>query len=308
MTSSELTATEPATAATGRGTGASGRARRRRIPPARLLPTAILVLGAVYCLIPVAWVVIASTKTPAELFATFAFSPGTHGGLLSNISHLMSYRSHEFLQWVLNTVLYAGVGAVASVGVSASAGYALAKFRFPGRGLMFNLLLGGVLLPPVALALPQYLLLAKVGMTNTYWSALLPVVLSPYGIYLCRIYAAAAVPDEMIEAARIDGAGEFRIFARVAVPTMVPGLITALLLQFVAIWNNFLLPYIMLADDRKFPITVGLYTMLTQGADTPALYNLVITGALLSVLPLIVLFLFLQRYWSIDLVSGGIKA
>ena len=154
-----------------------------------------------------------------------------------------------------------------------------------------------MLVPPVVLALPQYLLLAKVGLTNSYWSVLIPSVLSPYGIYLARIYANASVPDEVIESARVDGCPEGRLFARIAVPMMMPGLVTVFLFQFVAIWNNFLLPFIMLSDENKFPLTVGLYTLLNRGASSPALYSLVVTGALLSILPLIALFLALQRYW-----------
>ncbi len=136
---------------------------------------------------------------------------------------------------------------------------------------------------------------------------LLPSILSPYGIYLARIYAAAAVPEEVLEAARMDGAREVRIFTSVALPMMRPGLVTIFLFQFVAIWNNFLLPYIMLGDDRRFPVTVGLYTLLQQGAGIPALYTLVITGALLSIVPLIALFLGLQRFWRVDLLSGAVK-
>jgi multiple sugar transport system permease protein len=146
-----------------------------------------------------------------------------------------------------------------------------------------------------------------VGLTGTYWSVLLPSIISPYGIYLARIYAAAAVSDSVIEAARIDGASELQIVRRVAMPMMAPGLVTVFLFQFVAIWNNFLLPFIMLGDDQKYPVTVGLYTMLLQGANQPAQYSLVITGSLLSVFPLIALFLSLQRYWRVDLSSGAVK-
>jgi multiple sugar transport system permease protein len=116
------------------------------------------------------------------------------------------------------------------------------------------------------------------------------------------------VPDTVIEAARTDGASETRIFGTIAIPMMMPGLVTIFLFQFVAIWNNFLLPFVMLTDDQKFPITVGLYTMLTGGADQPALYSLVLTGSLLSIIPLIALFLYLQRYWRADLLTGAVKA
>jgi multiple sugar transport system permease protein len=274
---------------------------------AGLLPTAALLAGAIYCLLPVVWVVMAATKTRGELFSTFTYAPSFHGGLVENLRGLFSYGDGRFVRWARNSVLYAGVGAALSTVVSAAAGYGLAKYRFPGRNAMFNILLAGVLLPQVTLAIPQYLLLSKVGMAGTYWSVLLPSIIYPYGIYLCRIYAAAAVPDEMIEAGRIDGAGEGRIFRSIAVPTMLPGLVTVFLLQFVAIWNNFILPFIMLSNEDRYPLTVGLFTMLSQGVSLPALYTLVITGALLSILPLIALFLFLQRYWRIDLLSGAVK-
>jgi multiple sugar transport system permease protein len=284
--------------------GGKGR-RKGKDQRTAAVPTIILLLGAVYCLLPVAWVLIASTKNNAQLFNTFTFEP--NGSLWSNIRGLSSYAGGVFWHWMLNTVLYAGGGALLSVTVSALTGYALAKFRFRGRSTLFNLLLAGVLVPPVVLALPQYLLLAKFGLTNTYWSVLLPSVLSPYGIYLARIYAMSAVPDEVIESARVDGCPEFRLFTRIAVPMMVPGLVTVFLFQFVAVWNNFLLPFIMLSDENKFPLTVGLYTLLNRGSTAPALYSLVVTGSLLSIVPLIILFLALQRYWRTDIASGAVK-
>jgi multiple sugar transport system permease protein len=273
----------------------------------QLFPTFVLLLGAVYCLLPVLWVLIASTKKPSELFTTFSFSPSFHGGFLSNIRSLSAYQNGEFWQWGLNSLLFAGVGALLSVMVSACAGYALAKYRFRSRTFIFNVILAGVLLPQVSLAVPQYLLLAKVGLDGSYWSVLLPNVISPYGIYLARIYAQATVPDDMLAAGRLDGASEWRLFRSLAFPPLLPGLVTVFLLQFVAIWNNFLLPFIMLSDDHKFPLTVGLYTLLNQGVTRPALYNLTITGSLLSILPLIALFLALQRFWRLDLVSGSLK-
>ncbi|GIG86587.1 carbohydrate ABC transporter permease [Plantactinospora endophytica] len=303
------------TATTGRGTltgqpersgaGTGGRPDGQgRI--ARLAPTAILLLGAFYCLLPVAWVLVAASKDASTLFTSSTFAPGD--ALVDNVAGLSAYRDGLFWRWMLNTLLYAGVGAALSAAVSGLSGYTLAKFAFPGRSVVFNVLLAGVLVPGITLAVPQYLLLAKVGLTDTYWSVLLPSIVSPYGIYLARIYAAAAVPDSVVEAARVDGASEFGIFRRVALPMMVPGLITVFLLQFVAIWNNFLLPFIMLADDERFPVTLGLYTLLNQGNTQPALYRFVIAGSLLSIVPLVALFLSLQRYWRIDLLSGATKS
>jgi len=276
-------------------------------PRTRWVPTALLLLGAVYCLAPVVWVAIAATKGPSELFSTFSFWPSFHGGFQYNVSHLLDFRDGVFLKWALNSLLYAGVGSVLSVAVSTLAGYALAKYDFVGRELIFMTILAGVLVPQITLAVPQYLLMSELNLVNSYWSVLLPSIISPYGIYLSRIYAASVVSDDMLEAGRIDGAGEYRLAWKVGLPPMIPGMVTLLLLQFVAIWNNFLLPYIMISDDSRFPMTVGLFTMLNQGASQPALYSLVVMGVFLSVLPLIALFLFLQRYWRLDLVSGGVK-
>ncbi|MEH1128788.1 carbohydrate ABC transporter permease [Micromonospora sp. CPCC 206061] len=277
-----------------------------RRPRPAFVPTAVLLIGAVYCLLPVAWVVAASTKAGSTLFTSFTFAPS--GSFFDNVGELSDYGGGIYWRWMVNTALYAGVGAGLSAGLSGLSGYTLAKYRFAGRSVIFNVLLAGVLVPGIVLAIPQYLMLAKVGLTNTYWSVLLPSIVSPYGIYLARIYAAAAVPDTIVEAARVDGASEFRIFRSVALPMMVPGMITVFLVQFVAIWNNFLLPFIMLADDRKFPVTLGLYTLLNRGATEPALYSLVITGALLSMIPLVAVFLTLQRYWRVDLLSGAVKS
>lgn len=252
-------------AGTAPGTGRAPAGPRRTA----LIPTLTLLLGALYCLLPVAWVVVASTKSGSELFSTFTFWPGT--GFTGNLSDLNAYRDGVYWTWMGNSALYAGLGALLSTCVSAVSGYALGVYRFRGRETLFNVLLTGVLMPPVILAVPQYLLLAQADLTDSYLSVLLPQILSPYGVYLARTYAAASVPSDVVEAGRMDGAGEWRIFTRVALPMMLPGLVTVFLFQFVAIWNNFLLPYIMLSDDEKFPITLGLHTLLEQGANAPAL-------------------------------------
>jgi multiple sugar transport system permease protein len=278
-----------------------------RRPKMSVTATAILAIGSVYTLLPVLWVLIAATKTGPALFNSSTAVPGT--SLFKNISELNSYRSGLYWQWMLNTLIYAGGGALLGTTLSGLTGFALAKYEFRGKKVLFNVLLGGVMVPAVALAVPTYLMLAKIGMAGGYLSVLLPSVAAalPYGSYLGRIFAASSVPDEVLEAARIEGAGEWRLMLRIAAPMMVPGLVTIFLFQFISIWNNFMLPFIMLGDDRKFPLTVGLFSLLNQGAQQPALYNLVITGALLSILPLIVLFLTLQRYWRSGIVAGAVK-
>jgi multiple sugar transport system permease protein len=305
VSGSTLVSPSPATAASTRSSRPPKRVASVDKPRASVVSTAILIVGAVYCLFPVLWVLVAATKDGGELFSTFTFAPSGH--FFDNLVALSQYREGIYWRWMLNTALYAGVGALASTWVSAIAGYVLAKFSFPGKATVFTVLLMGVLVPGVILAIPQYFLMAQVGMANTYWAVLLPQIISPYGIYLARIYAAGSIPTEVLEAARTEGAREFGIFNRIVLPMLGPGLVTIFLFQFVAIWNNFMLPYIMLGDDSLFPITVGLSGLLNQGASVPSLYTLVIMGALISIIPLIALFLVLQRFWKVDLAAGSVK-
>ena len=288
------------------GTNATSDAPARKVRPA-FWPTAVLIVGAVYSLVPVYWLISASTKGAGELFTTSTLVPSFTGGFIDNLVGLFAFNDGAFLVWSGNSLLFSVGGGILATAVAAAAGYGLAKYEFRGKQLVFTFLLIGVLIPGVILAIPQYLLLAKIGIAGTYWSVLLPCMISPFSIYLARIYAAAVVPNELLEAGRLDGASEWRLFRSLALPPMVPGLITIFLLQFVAIWNNFLLPFIMLSREETFPLTVGFYAMMNQGSDQLNVYNLVIIGCLLAIIPLILLFLFLQRYWRLDLVSGSLK-
>lgn len=296
------TTTAPAAADTRRPRLVRPQPARRR---SRSVPTLVLLLGAFYSLLPVTWVVVASTKAQSELFTTFTFAPGT--GLLDNLRNLFAYGDGQYGQWALNSLLFAGVGSALATLISTMAGFALAKYEFPGRQVIFYAILGGVLLPGITLAIPQYLIMSELGIAGTYASVLLPTLISPFSIYLARVYAMSSIPTDMIEAARIDGASEFRVFTALVLPMMVPGMVTIFMLQFVGTWNNFLLPYVMLSDERMYPLTVGLYTLLSKGSGEPALYTLAIVGAALSIVPLILLMLFLQRFWRLDLISGGLK-
>jgi multiple sugar transport system permease protein len=204
-------------------------------------------------------------------------------------------------------VLYAGGGAAVATFLAAMAGYAMAKYNFRGRELVFNIVLGGVLIPGTALALPLYLLFSKIGFVNTYWAVLLPSIVSPFGVYLCRIYAEASVPDELLESARIDGASETRIFLTIGLRIMTPALVTVFLFQFVGIWNNFFLPLVMLSNPKLYPITLGLFSWKTFQDRQPELYQLVVGGAFVSVLPLMIAMIVLQRYWRTGLTEGSVK-
>jgi multiple sugar transport system permease protein len=233
--------------------------------------------------------------------------PSLPGAFWSNMSGIVTYNHEIFLRWWLNSVIYAVGGGVLSTAIAGAAGYALAKYTFTGSRATFRIIVAAVLLPQVLLAVPQYLLLAKFGLTNSYESVLLPQLVSPFAIYLCKIYAEAAVSDELMEAVRIDGGSEFRIFWSVGSRLMLPVLVTVLLLQFIAIWNNFLLPFVMLNNNTLYPLTLGLYGMLMPTGGQPNQYSLVIGGIFLTIVPLAILFLSLQRFWRIDLISGGVK-
>jgi multiple sugar transport system permease protein len=264
-----------------------------------------LIAITLYCLTPLYWLAIAATKNNTDLFSSFGLWFADFN-LVANLEALFTREDGVYLHWVANTVLYAGVGGAVGTLISVAAGYALAKYQFAGRGLLTALILGAVLVPQTTIALPLYLLMSKVNLTNTYWAVLLPSLLFPIGVYLARVYASAAVPNDLIDAARVDGAGELRIFGRVALPLLVPGMVTIFLFQFVAIWNNFFLPFVVLSDPNLFPVNVGLATWNFDPAAHELLFNLIVTGSFLAVLPLIALFLFLQRYWRAGLAFGGV--
>jgi multiple sugar transport system permease protein len=304
----------PAVAAAGtrpRRSPGSGAPRRptdgpRESPVSRTAAMTIMVVFTFYFLVPIWWLLVAATKERGDLTTT---SPLWFSdlNLAGNLAATTGYDDGVLPQWLVNSLLYAGGGALLGTLLAGMCGYALAKYRFPGRELVFNVVLGGVLVPATALALPLFLLFSQVNATNTFWAVFLPSIVSPFGVYLTRIFAASAVPEELLEAARLDGSGEVRTFFTVAVRLMFPALVTVFLFQFVAIWNNFFLPLIMLRDERLFPVTLGLYTWNTQVNQVPELRLYVLTGALLSIVPLIVVFLLLQRFWRSGLGSGALK-
>jgi len=288
------------------GTAPQPTQKWKRGPLESVLPVAVMFTAMACFMLPLWYLFVASSKNRGELTTT----PGlwfSHFQLGTNVSDTVNRDGGIFWRWLLNSVLYAGVGAAIGTVIAAMAGYALAKYEFRGREATFNTILAGVLVPATALALPLFLIFAAVGLTNTYWSVLLPSLVSPFGVYLSRIYASASVPDALIEAARLDGVGEFRIFLMMATALMKPALVTIFLFQFVVIWNNFFLPLIMLVDRKLFPMTLGLYSWNSQTQQDPTLATAVLTGALLSVVPIIAAFLMLQRYWRGGLGAGGVK-
>nr|WP_244893196.1 carbohydrate ABC transporter permease [Agreia bicolorata] len=264
----------------------------------------------VYALFPLFWLFVSSTKTQSELLSSFGLWFSGDFSLFDNIAQTLTYGNGEFVRWFGNTLLYVVVGAGGATLLAALGGYGLAKFNFPGKKVVFAVVLGAVAIPGTALAVPTFLMFSQLGLTNTPWSIILPSLISPFGLYLIWTYALDAVPTEVLEAARMDGAGEMRTFFTISLRLLTPGIVTVLLFTVVATWNNYFLPLIMLSEPTWYPLTVGLnqWNQQSQTVGGDAIYNLVVTGSLLTIVPIIVAFLFLQKYWQSGLSAGSVKA
>ncbi|ADJ49200.1 sugar ABC transporter permease [Amycolatopsis mediterranei S699] len=271
--------------------------------------TGFMALYLLYTLVPLVWLVINASKTQPALFSTSGLSFGGTFALFDNIGQTFTYNGGIFFRWLGNTLLYVVVGAGGATILATAAGYGLAKYRFPGRRAVFAVVLGAVAVPPTALAVPTFLMFSKLGLTNTPLAVIIPSLISPFGLYLIWVYAADAIPDELLEAARIDGAGEIRIFLTVTLRQLVPGIITVTLFTMVQTWNNYFLPLIMLSEPKWYPLTVGLnqWSAQANGAGAQPIFNLVLTGSLLTIIPLVVAFLLMQRFWQSGLSAGSVK-
>lgn len=280
-------------------------------PARRLSPglTVAMCLFVVYSLLPLGWLLLSATKTQDDLQSTSGFWFGHSFALFSNIGDTLTYNDGIFLRWFGNTLLYVVVGAGGATVLATAAGYGLAKYRFAGRRAVFAVVLGAVAVPGTALAVPTFLLFSAIGLTNTPFAVIIPSLISPFGLYLMWVYAADAIPDELLEAARIDGASEIRTFFTVSLRLLMPGVVTVALFAMVSTWNNYFLPLIMLSKPEWYPLTVGLNQWSAQaiGAGAKPIYNLVITGSVLTIVPLVAAFLVLQRFWQSGLATGAVK-
>jgi len=278
-------------------------------PRRSTLLTIVCALFAVYCLFPFVYLLINATKTQADFTSTFGLGFGHTFALWDNIKTVFTYQDGIFGRWFLNTILYVVVGAGGATLLAIMGGYGLAKFRFPGRKAVFAVIIGAISVPGIALAVPQFLLFAKLNLTNTPWAMIIPSLVSTFGLYLMWIFSDQAVPTELLEAARVDGAGEFRTFFQVSLPLLAPGIVTTALFTIVATWNNYFLPLIMLKDSNWYPLTIGLNQWKDQAstAGGQAIQNLVVTGSLITIVPLVIAFLCLQKYWQSGLAAGAVK-
>jgi multiple sugar transport system permease protein len=269
-----------------------------------------MVLAIGYFIVPIVWVFVNSTKNNEQLFSTFSLWFPDKWNLMSNLSALFTQDGGVFLTWTRNTVLYSITSAVGSTLICAMGGYALARFSFKGKIFLEASTLSMVMVPATVLVMPLYLMLSKLNMVNTVWAVILPSLLNPFGVFLVKVFIESSIPDEILQSARIDRAGEFRIFWQIVLPMLRPALVTVFLFSLVSSWNNFFLPLVMLSEQKYYPLTVGLtawFQQASQEGGNSILFNLVIAGSLVAIVPLIISFIFLQRYWQGGLTAGSVK-
>lgn len=278
------------------------RRRRRPLRVVRVsLTTALLVLVAAYVLLPIVWILLATTKDDQQLVQLPAFAVPGRIMLGPNLREVLTAGGGIFVRWLVNSFGYGLLIAVGSTYLAALAGYALAKLHFFGRRTLAGLVVASLMVPSTVLVIPIFILESRVHLTNTYPGVILPLLLSAFAVWFMMVYANEALPGELIEAAQVDGAGQWRIFHRVALPLLRPGLATLLLISFVTTWNNYFLPLVLLENQRLLPVTVALITVMGGGTAQ-------IMGTAISILPTLILFPFLQRAVSrgLSLGSAGI--
>lgn len=265
-----------------------------------LVRSALLLALAAFALFPLMWMLSVSFMSPGE---ASRFPPP----LLPEAPGLSAYRAlfetTGIARYFLNSLIVATLGTILSLGFNGAAGYAFAKLRFRGRDRLFQLLLAALVIPAQVTMLPLFLMLKEIGLINSFAGVLVPVATSIFGIFLIRQYA-LSIPDELLEAARVDGAGEGRIFLQIVVPALTPILITLALFTFLAVWNDFMWPLIVLTDQENYTLPVALAALSREHVQDN---ELMMAGSVLTVLPVLALFLALQRYYLQGLLAGSVK-
>jgi multiple sugar transport system permease protein len=271
---------------------------KRKTP--RLIVNGLLILGAALTAFPLLWMLsvsfmptgAASTYPPPLLPAT---------PTLDNYRQL--FANHAAGRYMLNSALIATAATLISLVFNTMAGYAFAKLRFKGRERIFKGMLGALVIPSQVAMIPLFALVKELGLVSTYGGVIVPGMASVFGIFLVRQYA-LSLPDELLEAARIDGASEARIFWSLVVPLLQPILVTLAILTFLATWNDFMWPLIVLTDQKLHTLPVALAGLSREHVQDN---ELMMAGAVITVVPVLALFLALQRYYIAGILAGGVK-
>jgi len=260
-------------------------------------------VGAVITLVPLAWMVFSSFKTTTEIFT---YPPWLMPRELSLFNYESLLRGFPFGRWYLNSIFYCAVVTVAVPLVCSLAGYAFAKLSFRGRRGLFLLVLASIVIPFQVILIPMFILMSQIGWVDTPYAMTIPWIAPALGIFLMRQYS-YAIPAELLEAARIDGASEFRIYWQIVLPLLKNGLAALAIIQFLSSWNSYIWPLMVLRGQESMTLPVGLAGMQAQAAGTATPYGEMMAGATLASLPVIVLFLIAQRYLISGLTTGAVK-
>lgn len=268
-----------------------------------------LLLFATITLVPLVWLLVGAFKTNQDFFGYLFFPVGD--GLFGIDWSRMSFRNFHrllfelhFSNFILNSFFISSVTAVLATLFASLGGYALAKFNFRGKPFILGVVLMAIILPGPLLLAPVYQLLYQLGLLNTYWGLILPGMAPAFGIFLFRQAMLNSVPGELLESARIDGCGEWRIFFSIVLPIIRPMVGAFLLINFLGNWNNFIMPQVILQDETMFPLSVAIAQLRgTYNTD----YALISAGTIVSIMPVMLLFLMLQREFISGLTSGAVK-
>ncbi|KFI54228.1 carbohydrate ABC transporter permease [Bifidobacterium callitrichos] len=268
----------------------------------------LLVFLSVYAVAPLWWLIVAITKSTNTIYTTNGLWFADKINLFQNLHDLFTYQDGIYATWLWNTVWLSFVTSAGAMVITVAAGYALAKYQFAGKKIIMGLIMASFIIPGTLLTVPSFILFQKVGLYDNWWVMILPSCFTPMDTYLAKVYAEGAVPDELMEAARIDGANEYRIFTEISWKLMVTPAATIFLLHFVASWNSFMWPMIFLKDYHKWTVMLGLQSWIARGTDSQYdLTMLVITGAFISMIPVVILMIAMQRYWKSGVTVGSLK-
>ena len=271
----------------------------KRVAPAVLVHAA-LGAGALLTVLPLLWMVSASLMPSGQ--AT-VFPPRLWPAPMTFEHYVELFTRLHLARYAVNSVVLAAAVTLISLLFNSMAGYAFAKLRFRGREPLFHALLAALVIPGQVSMLPLFLMLKGLGVINTYWAVIIPGMASIFGIFLIRQYA-LSIPDSLLDAARIDGAGEFRIYRTLVVPACKPILVTLAIFTFMGAWNDFLWPLIVLTDSDMYTLPVALANLLGEHVQDT---ELMMAGAVLTVLPVVALFMALQKYYIQGILSGSLK-
>ncbi len=261
---------------------------------------AVLCLGAVLVLVPIAWAVLSSLKSPAEL----ALRPPTLVPTAPSVSNYTeALTAFDFGRYFLNSAVVTVLATILTLTVNSMAAYALAKYNFRGRDTLFLVTLATIMIPLQVIFLPVYQVVASLGLVNTLWGMIIPAAATPTGVFLLRQYM-LSLPDDLIEAARIDGAGELRIFLRIILPLCRPALAVVAIFSVIWRWNDFLWPLIVAQDESVYTLPVALARFSGQ---LVVPFHLVLAMSVLSIVPVVLIFLVLQRQIITGIAQTGLK-